>query len=428
MSLTYGQLRARLGLAEPRFNVTGEDDWSADDRKRYRDKSTDAVINSEVAVAQGWVARPPYSLLVDILAPALQTATPVDESARLGALLARAARWRDPDVDPEDYSSDVASRINKIIEKWREYCQVSVFSPLAASTRLAGLKRIVLAYFEERLDDLLPALQEANLGELTPFIEAQSTNLARLFADMEKRVAAIADRCHGEPARATAINTEWMMFYHPFLQGVFRVDGTELAPARAAAALALASAAISAGGATLPQYPPAPPPPHHAPQIALAQPPPGALYFAPMAPLPPPHGPPPPRPAAGVPASLSGAFGAVAAAAGLAGPARSAPRAFPVHLPCSAEVIGPQLAVWPAPPQAKLCRACPGCAHAHFECPVRYAARLGLPCPGFDASGARVPGDWSGPDLQRATRSAWTAYASHHGLTVAFGAPGPPRF
>ena len=35
MSLTYGQLRARLGLAEPRFNVTGEDDWSTDDRKRY---------------------------------------------------------------------------------------------------------------------------------------------------------------------------------------------------------------------------------------------------------------------------------------------------------------------------------------------------------------------------------------------------------
>jgi len=73
---------------------------------------------------------------------------------------------------------------------------------------------------------------------------------------MEKRVAALADRCHCEPAKAAAINTEWMMFYHPFFQGIFRVDGTELAPARAAAALALASAALSAGGAAPAAVPP----------------------------------------------------------------------------------------------------------------------------------------------------------------------------
>jgi hypothetical protein len=380
-------------------------------------------------VAQGWAAKPPYSLLVDIMVPALQTATPVDESARLGALLARAARWRDPEVDPEDYSSDVATQINKIIAKWREYCRVSVHSPLTAPTRLAGLKRIVLAYFEERLGDLLPALQDANLGELAPFIEAQSGSLAKLFADMEKRVAALADRCHDEPARAAAINTEWMMFYHPFFQGVFRVDGTELAPSRAAAALALASAAISAGGAPAapPQHFFPPPPPYYALQAAFAPPSAGAPYFAPMAPPPPPPGPPPPRPAAGAPVSLSAAFGAVAAA-GQAGSARGAARPLPVHLPCSAEIIGRQLAVWPTLPRHLLCRSCPGCAHAHFECQARYAARLGQPCPGFDASGSRIPGDWNGHDLQRATRSAWTAYASRHGLALASAAPGAPQF
>jgi hypothetical protein len=122
-----------------------------------------------------------------------------------------------------------------------------------------------MAYFQDRLDDLLPALRAAGLGELAPFIEAQYGGLPKLFTDMENRVAALADRCHGEAARASATNTEWMMFYHPFFQGIFRVDGTELAPARAAAALALASAALSAGGAPAapPQYPPPPPPLYH---------------------------------------------------------------------------------------------------------------------------------------------------------------------
>jgi hypothetical protein len=201
MTLTYGQVRTRLGAAEPRFNLSGDDDWSADDRKRFRN-ATDVVVNSEVAVAQGWAAKPPYSLLLDILGPAAPSSTPTDESARLGALLARAARWRDPDMDPEDYSSDVATQINKIIAKWREYCEVSLCTPLAASTRLAGLKRIVMAYFQDRLDDLLPALRAAGLGELAPFIEAQYGSLAKLFTDTDNRVAHLADRCQGEAAKA----------------------------------------------------------------------------------------------------------------------------------------------------------------------------------------------------------------------------------
>jgi hypothetical protein len=430
MTLTYGEVMSRLGAAETRFNLTGGDDWSTDDRKRYRDKATDVVVNSGAAVAQGWVAKPPYSLLVDILAPAAQNSTSVDESTRLGVLLARAARWRDVNVDPEDLASDVAERMTKITIKWRAYCEVSIHTPLAASTRLPGLKRIVMAYFQDRLDDLLPALRAAGLGELAPFIEAQYGGLPKLFTDMENRVAALADRCHGEAARASATNTEWMMFYHPFFQGIFRVDGTELAPARAAAALALATAALSAGGAPAapPHYSPPPPPSYYAPQAALAHPTPGAPYFAPTAPLPPPPGPPPPRLAAGAPTSLSAAFGVGAAAAGQAGAARSAKRFGPVCLPCSAEIIGPQLAVWPSPPSGLICRSCPSRAHAHFECPARYAAKLGFPCPGFDAAGSRVPGDWSGPDLQRATRSAWTTYASRHGLPLGPGAPGAPRF
>jgi hypothetical protein len=411
-------VRARLGGVEPRFNVTGEDDWSADDRKRYRNLATDVAVNSEVAVAQGWASKPPYSLLVDLLAPAPPNSAPVDESARLGRLLARAARWRDVDVDPEDCASDVAAQMTKIIGRWRDYCEVSIRSPLAASTRLPGLKRIVMAYFAQRLADLLPALQDAGLGELAPFIEAQSGSLVQLFTTTENRVAHLASRCQSEEAKAAATNTEWMMFYHPFFQGIFRVDGTELAPARAAAALALASAALSAGGA------PAAP--------LFAQLAPGAHYYPPPAPPPPPPGLPPQQwqhPAACAPTSLGAAFGAVAAAVGQAGAARPVkrPHGHPIHQPCSAEIIGPQLAVWPVPPHHLLCSACAGCAHAHFECPARYAARLGDPCPGFDAAGARIPGDWSGHDLQRATRTAWTAYVARHGLTLALGV-GAPQF
>ena len=69
LRITYGDVQTRLRTDETLFNITGEDDWTSDDRKRFRN-ATGVLVNSDAAVTQGWVAKPPYSLLVNPLAPA----------------------------------------------------------------------------------------------------------------------------------------------------------------------------------------------------------------------------------------------------------------------------------------------------------------------------------------------------------------------
>ena len=90
LRITYGDVQTRLRTDETLFNITGEDDWTSDDRKRFRN-ATGVLVNSDAAVTQGWVAKPPYSLLVNPLAPAPPGSPQVAESDRLGRNLARAA-------------------------------------------------------------------------------------------------------------------------------------------------------------------------------------------------------------------------------------------------------------------------------------------------------------------------------------------------
>ena len=433
LRLTYGDVLARLGADEVVFNLTGEDDWTIDDRKRFRN-ATDTFVNSADAVKQGWVAKPPYSLLVNPRAPPPPGSDHVDESDRLGQLLARAAVWRRSTARIDNSHGEEARRLAQNLEKWHDYCTVSINTPLAASSYVAELKQVVLLHFKERQDVLTPRLRSVGLGELIPFIDAQRACLPDLFTDMEGRVSDYRKLSKDENARASVANTEWMLFFHPFFQKIFRVDGAELAPERAAAALKLAAAALrNAGGASavsaVPPAPPtlnAPPPPYVPLQAPYAYPAYGAYPPPAWAPLPPPHAPPPhwPQPVA----ARAPPPPAAAAAAPCGGGAAPPPRRSPVGLPCSPEIIGPQLAVWPSPPANLLCRACAGRLHAHFECPARYATVLGAPCPGFDAAGARVPGDWAGQDLQRATRFSWAAYAARHALGLFRGAPGAPVF
>ncbi len=98
----------------------------------------------------------------------------------------------------------------------------------------------------------------------------------------------------------------------------------------------------------------------------------------------------------------------------------------PIHTPCSADIVGPRLAVVSAVVGRSACRACAG-AHYHFECPVRYA-RLGVPCPGFDAAGARVASAWANGDLKPATCAAWKAYIARFALRVHMVAGSVPSF
>jgi len=108
-----------------------------------------------------------------------------------------------------------------------------------------------MTHFAERQDQLRRGLWDANLSELIPFIEAQTASLPKLFSTMDNRVREFRKRSTGEMAKASVANTEWMLFYHPFFQEIFRVDGAELAPDRAAAALKLAAAALAHGGRLL---------------------------------------------------------------------------------------------------------------------------------------------------------------------------------
>jgi hypothetical protein len=124
--------------------------------------------------------------------------------------------------------------------------------------------------------------------------------------------------------------------------------------------------------------------------------------------------------------SLGAAFAAVGAAAS------SAPRPgvgnLPIYIPQSAEIIGPLLAPPARLPAGIICRTCAGCSHAHTECPIRYFTRLGAPCPGFTATGQRVPGDWANGDLTPSARTAWKVYIATHNLRPHKGGVVAPAF
>ena len=100
-----------------------------------------------------------------------------------------------------------------------------------------------------------------------------------------------------------------------------------------------------------------------------------------------------------------------------------------VGQPASDDIIGSSLAVWGASRCKNPCRNCPPTGrHASWECPHRYLERLREPCPGFDASGQKLPSAWVGGQLTPKTKAQWKAYIATFGLERAGEAPRAPNF
>jgi hypothetical protein len=401
LDISYGQAADRLGPdLFGLFDITGLADWSKADRTDFRAKSRDVIINSSAAKEHGWQSKPFLSIMEYLMQAPPAAAEPEDESARLGARLARVARYKTSKGDIRAYRSASKAAEAQDLALWRDYCSVIVHSPLAASSRVESLLNIVRGYFLDRTETLRAVFSDRDLTVFIPCIEQQFVDLCDLLHHQTARVQAALDG--SETDRATTSNTEWMEFLKPFFNGVLGASITRTTAERAAAALAAATAV--AGGATAP------------PLAASATFAPAPLAPTPYAPAA--HAAPasyqPPAPA---PVSAPGGARAAAAAPGaLAAPAGRQRRPDPSYIPSSAEIVGPRLAVQAIPPAKAICRTCTGCSHSHSECPLRYFAHFGVPCPGFDSTGARVPGDWAGGDLTPAACAAWRAYIANHSL------------
>jgi hypothetical protein len=86
-----------------------------------------------------------------------------------------------------------------------------------------------------------------------------------------------------------------------------------------------------------------------------------------------------------------------------------------VGKPVSALIIGNNFGLANLPPG----RCCP-CAitrvyasrtHRTFECPLKYWAARGA-CPGWTATGDRIPASWNGDDITPACQAEWRAFAA----------------
>ena len=107
-------------------------------------------------------------------------------------------------------------------------------------------------------------------------------------------------------------------------------------------------------------------------------------------------------------------------------PAKAAPTPPFVGKPVSALIVGNNFGV-ETPLAEKNCncavsRQYPSRGHRSFECPVRYWTLHG-PCPGWTASGDRIPSAWNGDNITAACQAEWKQYAA--GLTRARTATGP---
>ena len=153
-------------------------------------------------------------------------------------------------------------------------------------------------------------------------------------------------------------------------------------------------------------------PPAYVPPVPLAWPPPAPYpYGVPLAPAPPPvygqpmggyHPPAPtqPQPAPGpAPTPTPNPGPGPARTPGFLGKPVS-------HIICGNN-FGQTLAGGKSRPcSCLISRAFQGRIHYPFECPLRYHAQRGA-CPGWTATGARIPSAWNGDDITPATQAEW---------------------
>ena len=87
--------------------------------------------------------------------------------------------------------------------------------------------------------------------------------------------------------------------------------------------------------------------------------------------------------------------------------------------PMSAPIVGASLCTLrqPGPPHRR-CNTCPIHHEPHrmWECPLAYARKFNMPCPGFDSNGARVESAWEGAELTANTRQQWLDYCQRFNI------------
>ena len=132
--------------------------------------------------------------------------------------------------------------------------------------------------------------------------------------------------------------------------------------------------------------------------------PPAPFFHYPLPTPPPPYIPPGPTP--GRPAARG--------AAPPPSPNRATPQQPFVGKPVSALIVGNNFGV-ETPVADKNCacavtRQYPSRGHRSFECPLRYWTLRGS-CPGWTASGDRVPAAWNGDDITAACQAEWKHFA-----------------
>lgn len=86
-----------------------------------------------------------------------------------------------------------------------------------------------------------------------------------------------------------------------------------------------------------------------------------------------------------------------------------------VGRPASAAIVGALLAI--RSPPSLPCKFCSQPGHSSWECPRNYYLTLGEACPGFDATGRKIPNAWTHGELTDAAKANWITYIQNHSLT-----------
>jgi hypothetical protein len=229
-----------------------------------------------------------------------------------------------------------------------------------------------------------------NSPEVSTACHKQLQDLPRYRAAIAAYVVQMATTSANTPART--INTAYLNFFLPFwwehILGRARLDEADAARE---AKLILPSA--NPTPAATPATTPAPPPPVY----QLPPPPPVAYYPPPQGLVPHAAYPGPWLPAPAPPANSPGSK-----------------RPF-AGKPTSPLVIGTTLGFTCAKPARKchcpIATAFPGRDHFFYECPLLYHSVHGS-CPGWTASGTRIPTCWVGDDITPACRASWKTFSA----------------
>ena len=285
---------------------------------------------------------------------------------------------------------------------WANFIAAGALGAAIADIAIGPCTRYIKAHMLLRAERMRPILVQGGVPALHALLVVQAAEVATFLDGSPGRHrearslgGALADQCRLH-------NDAWYDLFMPFFKEialVHVVDGrfghaALVAAAEAGSADARALLLLRAGQPAAPF---------------------GAAGLGLPAPVPAWAPPPPPLYTAPLPAPAVGALAPPPKAPARPARAKNPPNLFAAG---SGAMVGPALKTYADPPAGKACKCAAGAAvpHWHFECPLALAALFGHPCPGFDAAGALLPGDWSGADLSAAARTNWRTLVARHGL------------